>query len=538
MVTTLMSRTLALATVCFCCSSRGVWSQTTMYSGCDVEEYYAGLPSDRSSWSRMALENLLAEQRNKLPYSSSSGGDDVWAALTDLDQGATEGTVRLIYSQRDTPSLPRGTATTWNREHLFPSSRGVRESGSDYTDVHHLRPADWNVNSARNNLYFGNCDTAQCTVPAIAEAASDTAKDSSIFTPPAVDRGDIARALFYMDVRYSAGNNGGDDLVLTDCPNPDVDDPATTSRDMAFLSVLLQWNTADPVSDEERARNSRVCERWQGNRNPFVDFPELVPQIFGVPQAVPYNCSLQGSASPTHGDDGSSVNILGPGDGDDGSSVNILGPGEVMIIAIQSDNPDLVALVALADISAGTTIVITDNAWTGTSFLSNEGTIKLTLPNSIAAGTVFGYGEGMLFGNAWADSGGSLSLTASGEQILVYTYAGDEILHLSGLSFNGDWDVGSTFSTESSALPNSIQDFAITLSHFDNYKYVGPVEGSRSDLQVSIRLSSNWQGSNTGTLLAATLPPAFAVSSGSFATSFQIGGYWFSTAALMYALVF
>lgn len=109
-------------------------------------------------------------------------------------------------------------------------------------------------------------DISSCTIPATAEAANDTASDPSIFFPPLINRGEIARALFYMDVRYS-GNDGGLDLQLTDCPSATDDGNSDGDNEMAYLSQLLEWHEHFPPSERERQRNSRVCERWQGNRN-------------------------------------------------------------------------------------------------------------------------------------------------------------------------------------------------------------------------------------------------------------------------------
>ena len=92
----------------------------------------------------------------------------------------------------------------WNREHVWPKSYGIGTSGDDYTDVHNLRACDWSVNSARGNLFFGECDPSldsSCSSPAHSEAASDTAANSVLWMPPAAVRGDIARTLFYMEVR-------------------------------------------------------------------------------------------------------------------------------------------------------------------------------------------------------------------------------------------------------------------------------------------------------------------------------------------------
>lgn len=144
---------------------------------------------------------------------------------------------------------------------LLPGSRshGVGSSGKDNTDLHHLRPSDCNVNSARNNLYFGACGTArpsaECTSPAHAEAAVDTEKDAATFLPPANVRGDIARAILYMDLRYE-GDEGSTtlDLVVSDCP-----ETVANGAGMGYLSQLLKWHLEDPPDAEERARNEMVC---------------------------------------------------------------------------------------------------------------------------------------------------------------------------------------------------------------------------------------------------------------------------------------
>lgn len=222
----------------------------------------------------------------------------------------------------------QGDTDGWNREHLWPKSYGVGYSGSDFTDVHHLRPADWGVNAARGNkqvnfcrlllalsfffhspltllaaslvlrslLQFSACwDSNDCTIPANYEAAADTSSDSERWMPPVAVRGDIARAMFYMAVRYD-GDDDPDlkDLVLSDCPSKD-------GAKLGYLSELLRWHEADPVDSAEIARNSKVCEDYQGNRNPFVDHPEYVSGIFGAANdQSEYNCG-GGSAtlSPT-----------------------------------------------------------------------------------------------------------------------------------------------------------------------------------------------------------------------------------------------
>ena len=101
-------------------------------------------------------------------------------------------------------------------------------------------------------------------------------------------KGDVARAMFYMDVRYEGGTHGithaaEPDLILTD--NAALIRTTSGNASVAYmglLAVLVQWNAEDPADAREHARND-VVFGFQGNRNPFVDHPEWVNAMF-VPQ--------------------------------------------------------------------------------------------------------------------------------------------------------------------------------------------------------------------------------------------------------------
>ena len=99
-------------------------------------------------------------------------------------------------------------------------------------------------------------------------------------------KGDVARMMLYMDVRYEGTGDGGTpDLVLEDrmTANSGTQDP-----NFGKLCTLVQWHVDDPVSAWERRRNNRVYA-WQHNRNPFIDHPEWVLPIWGAscPEAQP-----------------------------------------------------------------------------------------------------------------------------------------------------------------------------------------------------------------------------------------------------------
>lgn len=215
---------------------------------------------------------------------------DVWDAMrqTDADP-ANPDNVILIYTGRsqDADYRDQGTGVdysqyddgagtledSYNREHVWAKSHGFPdESDVAYTDLHHLRPADRSVNSSRSENDF---DWGTTPHPEATECKTAT----NIWEPRNAVKGDVARMMFYMATRYEAED--GYDLEL-------VDYVGTEPGDEVFgnVTTLLEWHTADPVDDWERRRNNIIDEYWQGNRNPFIDHPEFVSQIWSDPISI------------------------------------------------------------------------------------------------------------------------------------------------------------------------------------------------------------------------------------------------------------
>ena len=199
--------------------------------------------------------------------------------VTDQDP-ADSSRVILIYTGESKDGVNDWTANNptdgWNREHLWPNSLGIDSVLPLYSDLFNLRPCDENVNSSRDNLYYDESTVGSTGYhnPAFVEAPLCT-RDSDSWEPPESMKGDIARSLFYMDVRYE-GDSGENNLQLTD--NTAL--ISSTASYMGRLSTLLIWHILDPVSDAERLRNERV-QAQQGNRNPFIDNPQWVEGVYG-----------------------------------------------------------------------------------------------------------------------------------------------------------------------------------------------------------------------------------------------------------------
>jgi len=232
--------------------------------------YYANALVAQDDNLRSAINLDISKDHKKLSYS------EVWTVLTHSDEDpADSGKVIEIYTGR---SIGKGlnagkignSGNAWNREHVWAKSHGFPNTSQfGYTDAHHLRPADASVNSERSNLDFDLGGTPITEAP-------ENAKDSDSFEPRDQMKGDVARMLFYMDVRYAgAAIDNTPDLVLVDVVGTENGSP-----ELGKLCTLYSWHQADPVSDWEVNRNNVVFE-FQGNRNPFIDRPEWVQQIFG-----------------------------------------------------------------------------------------------------------------------------------------------------------------------------------------------------------------------------------------------------------------
>lgn len=123
------------------------------------------------------------------------------------------------------------------------------------------------VNSLRGNKDFDDGG-------AVVEGVPDNFTDSDSYEPADEWKGDIARMILYMDVRYEGGDSYPDLEV-----NDQVDNGSAPA--IGRISVLLQWNTLEPPSAFEQRRNDMIYMDWQHNRNPFIDHPEWAQSVYG-----------------------------------------------------------------------------------------------------------------------------------------------------------------------------------------------------------------------------------------------------------------
>ena len=163
-----------------------------------------------------------------------------------------------------------GEGDCYNREHLWAQS-WTNDNSTHKTDLHHVYPTDGYVNNRRGNYAFGEVNNATWTSQNGGKLGPNTVSGFSgtVFEPIDEYKGDIARALMYVSVRYYTEDNS---WSTSDMTNKSV------IKDWA-MTMLIRWHEEDPVDDKEINRNNKVYG-IQGNRNPFVDNPEFAELIW------------------------------------------------------------------------------------------------------------------------------------------------------------------------------------------------------------------------------------------------------------------
>ncbi len=242
-------------------------------TGCcgETDDYYASARGKTGVGLRQALHEII-DDHTVLEYTNT----DEAFALTDRDP-ANPSSVLLIYSRRPEPASC--CAGEWNREHVWPNAMGIDRELPPYSDLHNLRPSDYQVNAQRGHKFFDESDEAASGFSEPSHPESPLcSSDFDSWEPPEEVKGDLARAMFYMAVRYEGDGGGEPDLELTD----NLSEITTKNAKMGRLTTLLVWHLIDPVSAEEERRNEGVFQH-QGNRNPFVDHPEWVTEIWPAP---------------------------------------------------------------------------------------------------------------------------------------------------------------------------------------------------------------------------------------------------------------
>ena len=228
---------------------------------------------------------LLAQLENVVGNHTNVGYSGLWTLYQKSDV-YPDGTIWDIYSTKhftyksEQCGTYKNVGDCYNREHSMPKS-WFNEASPMYSDAFHIYPTDGKVNGQRSNYPYGECANGTTlagsgNVKALGRLGKSTFSGYSgtVFEPDDEYKGDIARSYFYMAAAYNSKVKGW----------------STSSTNLGGTSypvfnswseqMLLNWHRQDPVSQKELNRNEAIYAA-QGNRNPFIDHPELAEHIWG-----------------------------------------------------------------------------------------------------------------------------------------------------------------------------------------------------------------------------------------------------------------
>ena len=341
--------------------------------------YYTNAQGKSDQALKMALHKII-KGHTKRSY------DNLWS---DFKQTDCNGSIIIDrYSttqytwQTDQCGQYNSVGDCYNREHSIPNSWwGGSDSDTAYTDLHHMFPVDGWVNAERGNYPFGDCANGTPKGTGKRGTCTFSGYNGTVFEVADEYKGDFARVYFYFATRYmvrmSNYTSGTGSAVFT----------ASNYLGLTTWAInqLLEWHRNDPVSTLESTRNDKVYS-IQRNRNPFVDYPELVEYIWGNMKG---NAWTPGGGTPTptlaSPTNGSTVNV-GTNTGS-GVSKSITVKGSNLTTALTVSVSGTGFSVSPTSISAtnannGTTVTVTYN---GTS---TNATGTLTISSSEVNTTV------------------------------------------------------------------------------------------------------------------------------------------------------
>lgn len=231
--------------------------------------YYATLKGKSGAELKTAVYDVIKTAK-VLEYGSGAG--KTWEGFYTTDQ-ADDGMVIDRYSNDERYFGAKGASVSgMNIEHSFPKSWWGGSTIQAYKDLYNLMPCEEKINSSKSNYPMGKVETVTkdngCT------KIGTGSQGYKLWEPADKWKGDFARGYMYMATAYQ-------NLTWTGTQALQILEQGSypTLQQWAY-TLYMEWARADIVDEQEVKRNNEVC-KIQGNRNPFVDFPNLMEYIWG-----------------------------------------------------------------------------------------------------------------------------------------------------------------------------------------------------------------------------------------------------------------
>ena len=245
------------------------WIITTLLYA-EIPAGYYHKANDKHNNELLNILNIICSNGTFLGYGSGEG--NTWQGFYYTDRNA-DGSVIDMYSSDVRYQTDFNSVEGLHIEHSLPKSWWGGWENYAYRDLHHLFPADGTTNSTKNNLPLGEVENATFD-NGVSKIGTTTlyGGDTKCFEPADEYKGDFARAYFYISTVYNEMSDLWQSPMMQNNTYPVWNNEA--------LNLLLKWHRDDPVSAKELKRQEAVYQ-IQHNRNPFIDYPEMVEHIWG-----------------------------------------------------------------------------------------------------------------------------------------------------------------------------------------------------------------------------------------------------------------
>lgn len=243
--------------------------------------YYAAAQGTQDSVLKSQLGKII---NCGIRYKYGSGNRKTWDGFYYTDRDTVTNQVLDMYSDNIryfNIDKPTASVAEFDIEHMLPKSWWGGDVNPAYCDLFHLVPGDYSANRSKSNHAPGIPSDTTFWNGSFATGSGDAYGLQKVFCPADEYKGDFARAYFYIATCY------GDTLKWVESGEPGMAMTNDSWQEFRpwLRDLLLQWHRMDPVSQKELDRAVQV-NKIQGNRNPFIDYPELAEYIWGNKQGT------------------------------------------------------------------------------------------------------------------------------------------------------------------------------------------------------------------------------------------------------------
>lgn len=232
-------------------------------------DYYSSLKGKKGAALKTAVYNII-KNANVLSYGSGSGS--TWSGFYKTDRKSDNSVIDRYSNDNRYFTSSTSCPSGMNIEHSFPKSWWGGDEVQAYKDLYNLMPCETKINSAKSNYPMGKVTKA--TTDNGCTKVGTGSQGYNLWEPADKWKGDFARGYMYMATAYQdyvwTGDVALESLQQGNYP---------TLKQWAY-NLYIEWAKADNVDETERTRNDAVSN-IQGNRNPYVDFPNLMDYVWG-----------------------------------------------------------------------------------------------------------------------------------------------------------------------------------------------------------------------------------------------------------------